>query len=65
MKFAGINEISLVDFDNYIATTLFVEGYNLNCVFCHNSQLLKRNNKRISWQNIKCFLKNKKIKLMQ
>ncbi len=33
MKFAGINEISLVDIDNYIATTLFVEGYNLNCVF--------------------------------
>lgn len=63
MKFAGINEISLVDFDGYIATTLFVEGCNLNCLFCHNSQLLKRNNKRISWQKIKNFLKNKKNKI--
>lgn len=64
MNFTGINKISLVDFDDYLSTTLFVSGCNLRCLFCHNSHLLnKKKCKKISWTKILNYLKTKKNKI--
>lgn len=64
MNFAGINKLSLVDFDNFLSTTIFVSGCNLRCLFCHNSQLLnKKKCKEISWTEILNYLKKTKNKI--
>ena len=40
MDFSGWQKLSLVDYDNHIATTLFTAGCNFRCPFCHNSELV-------------------------
>lgn len=40
MEFAGIEKLSLVDYDNHIACTLFTRGCNFACPFCHNGPLV-------------------------
>ncbi len=40
MDFAGLEKLSLVDFDHHIACTLFTSGCNFRCPFCHNSDLV-------------------------
>ena len=40
MHFYGIDKMSLVDFDNKIACTLFTCGCNFRCPFCHNKDLV-------------------------
>lgn len=64
MNFVGINKVSLVDFDDFLSTTIFVSGCNLKCLFCHNSQLLnKKKCKKIPWIKILNYLKEKKNKI--
>ena len=40
MKIYGIEKYSLVDYDGYVACTLFTGGCNLRCPFCHNASLV-------------------------
>lgn len=40
MHFYGIDKMSLVDYDNKIACTLFTCGCNFRCPFCHNKDLV-------------------------
>ena len=40
MDFAGLQKISLVDYDKKISCTLFTAGCNFCCPFCHNSDLV-------------------------
>ena len=40
--FCGIEKLSLVDFDGYVACTLFTGGCNYRCPFCHNFPLIKK-----------------------
>lgn len=64
MDFVGIDKMSLVDFDDYLSITLFTEGCNFRCPFCHNSALvLDKNNPIIPWQEIKDLLINRKGKI--
>jgi len=37
---AGLQKMTLLDFPGKIACTVFLNGCNLRCPFCHNSQLL-------------------------
>jgi len=41
MKIAGLQKLSLVDFDGHISATIFTSGCNFACPFCHNSRLVK------------------------
>jgi pyruvate formate lyase activating enzyme len=36
MKFSGLQQVSLVDYPDKIASVLFTPGCNLLCPFCHN-----------------------------
>ena len=64
MNFAGINKVSLVDFDSFLSVTIFVSGCNLRCLFCHNSQLLNKNkSEKIPWIEILNYLKKIKNKI--
>ena len=40
MKISGLQKLTLLDFPNRVACTVFLGGCNLRCPFCHNSQLL-------------------------
>lgn len=40
MEFAGLQKISLVDYEGKVACTLFTAGCNFRCPFCHNSDLV-------------------------
>ena len=62
MDFSGWEKLSLVDFDDRIATTLFVAGCNFRCPFCHNSELVlhPKNNPTIPWEEIMEYLCRRK-----
>ena len=40
MKIQGIEKVSMVDYPNKIATTVFTGGCNFRCPFCHNSGIV-------------------------
>lgn len=41
MKIAGLQKLTLLDYPNKIACTIFTSGCNFICPFCHNSSLVK------------------------
>ena len=40
MKIAGLQKMTLLDFPEKVACTVFLGGCNFRCPYCHNSQLL-------------------------
>ncbi len=40
---AGLQKMTLLDFPGKVACTLFLQGCNFRCPFCHNSDLLPHN----------------------
>lgn len=40
MKFFGMEKLSLVDYDNHTACTVFTGGCNFRCPYCHNGDLV-------------------------
>lgn len=40
MDFAGLDKLSLLDFDEKISCVVFTKGCNFRCPFCHNSMLV-------------------------
>lgn len=40
MNIAGIQKLTLVDFPGHVAATIFTQGCNFRCGFCHNPELV-------------------------
>ena len=40
VKIAGLQKMTLLDFPGKVACTVFLQGCNFRCPFCHNSDLL-------------------------
>ena len=40
MKIAGLQKMTLLDYPGKVACTVFLQGCNFRCPFCHNSELL-------------------------
>lgn len=40
IKISGLQKLTLLDFPEHTACTLFVPGCNFRCPYCHNSELL-------------------------
>lgn len=61
MKIAGLQKTSLLDFPGRLCCTVFTEGCNLRCPFCHNSSLVVAagTNPLISEQELLRFLKKR------
>lgn len=61
MDFSGWEKLSLVDFDDHIATTLFTSGCNFRCPFCHNSPLVlsAKEQPTIPFEEILAYLKKR------
>lgn len=62
MQFFGIQKNTLIDYPGEVATTLFAFGCNFFCPYCHNPELINKNNKikPIEWNDIFNFLKKRK-----
>jgi len=61
MKICGIQKLSLIDYPDKVACTIFIYGCNFRCGFCHNPDLVIRENKQeISQQEILDFLEKRK-----
>jgi pyruvate formate lyase activating enzyme len=60
MKIAGIQKVSLVDFDGHISTTLFTAGCNFACPFCHNAGIVREYEPILPMQDIMAYLEKRK-----
>lgn len=43
MRIAGLQKMTLLDYPGKVACTVFLQGCNFRCPFCHNSGLLEGN----------------------
>lgn len=61
IKIAGIQKLTLLDFPGKVGCTLFTEGCNFRCPFCHNASLVTRisENTEYSVEYILDFLKKR------
>ena len=62
MNFAGIQKLTLLDYPDRTACTVFTDGCNLLCPFCHNARLVlagKRQDASLSDSEILAFLKKR------
>ena len=40
MKIVGIQKLTLLDYPGKVACTVFLDGCNFRCPYCHNAELL-------------------------
>lgn len=62
MKIHGLEKLSLVDYDGFVAATVFTGGCNFKCPFCHNASLVTdfKDLSVIEEQDIINYLKKRK-----
>ena len=61
MNITGLQKMTLLDFPGRIACTVFLQGCNFRCPFCHNSDLLEGEGaQHISVEELLTFLKKRK-----
>ncbi len=61
MIIGGMQKLTLIDYPNKLACTLFLHGCNFRCGFCHNPELVIEENKvKYSKEEILDFLKQRK-----
>ncbi len=62
VKLFGLQKLTLLDYPNKLASTVFTGGCNMRCPFCHNKDLvfLNENTFQIPTENILYFLKKRK-----
>lgn len=64
MKITGFQKLTLIDYPNRVACTLFLQGCNFKCGFCYNPELVLEDNGEIySPEKILEFLKKRQIYL--
>lgn len=57
---AGLQKMTLLDFPGKVACTVFLQGCNFRCPFCHNSELLPREGEELmSVSDLLGFLKTR------
>ncbi len=65
--FKGIQKLTLIDYPEHIATTLFTGGCNFNCFWCHNRSLVEKDKLSllpdIPEKDIQSFLLSRKGKI--
>lgn len=61
MKILGLQKLTLLDFPGKVACTVFLNGCNFRCPFCHNSQLLEPDAEPfMETEELLAFLKSRK-----
>ena len=60
MNICGMEKISLVDYDGFVATTIFCCGCDFACPFCHNGGLVKGKQAFIPTQEVFDYIYQRK-----
>lgn len=60
MIICGMEKFSMVDYDGYIACTVFTKGCNFLCPFCHNSSLVTGEAAEIPEEEVFAYLEKRK-----
>lgn len=61
MQIAGLQKMTLLDYPGRVACTIFLQGCNFRCPFCHNSDLLPGNGEALmSDKELLAFLEKRK-----
>ena len=60
MKFGGLQKLTLLDYPNKIACTVFTVGCNFRCPFCHNNSLVNSSVDLLTQADILAFLQKRK-----
>lgn len=63
MNIAGLQKLTLLDYPEHTACTVFTAGCNFRCPFCHNSDLLIKKSGDISEEEFFEFLRSRVNKL--
>ncbi len=63
MKIAGLQKLTLLDYPEHTACTVFTAGCNFRCPFCHNSDVVYNKTEGVSEQEFFEFLASRKGKL--
>jgi len=65
MRIGGFQKLTLVDFPGKVAATVFVQGCNFRCGFCHNPELVEPQlwQEPLVFQEILDYLRNHRGKL--
>lgn len=59
MRITGFDKLSLLNYPNLVACTIFTPGCNFRCPFCHNASIVEDKYKDIDEQEIFDFLKKR------
>ncbi len=61
MRIMGLQKLTLLDYPDKIACTVFLGGCNFRCPFCHNSSLISVNESEseVSYDELMTFLKKR------
>ena len=60
MKFGGLQKLTLLDYPNKMACTVFTVGCNFRCPFCHNNSRVSSNVDVLTEEEILAFLQKRK-----
>ena len=60
MRIGGLAKMTLLDFPGRLACTVFTEGCNLRCPFCHNASLVSGGGDGLSVEALLSFLKKRR-----
>ena len=60
MNIAGLQKMTLLDFPGKVACTVFLDGCNFRCPFCHNSPLLGSAPPEMTDEALLAFLEKRK-----
>ena len=63
MILSGLQKLTLLDFPGRIATTVFTNGCNMRCPFCHNASLVVGRADMISEEEFFAFLESRRGRL--
>ena len=59
MKIGGLMKLTLLDFPDKVACTIFTAGCNFKCPFCHNAFLVNTNGDELEEEEILEFLRSR------
>ncbi len=60
MNIGGLQKMTLLDFPGKVACTVFLQGCNFRCPFCHNSSLVYGQEEGLDRQELLAFLQKRK-----
>lgn len=63
MKLGGLQKVTLIDYPGEVAATVFTNGCNFFCPYCHNSQLVEENEFGITEDDVLNYLNERSNRL--